>query len=97
MQKRQNTSTCSLVPSRKGAYGNTHFSKRHQKSQKGKGYNNTIILMKSKPKHTQKKKKSTSTEQVTPSTWTRAKHLTLIHKTSLSLIWRDLMDGPLGG
>jgi len=38
-------------------------------------------------------------EQLTSSTWTCAKHLTLSCTTSLSLKWRDmdLMDAPLGG
>ncbi|GAB0179302.1 mitochondrial enolase superfamily member 1 [Grus japonensis] len=38
-------------------------------------------------------------EQLMPSTWTCAKHLTLSRTTSLSLNWRDvdLMGGPLGG
>ncbi|KAJ7413921.1 hypothetical protein WISP_87622 [Willisornis vidua] len=38
-------------------------------------------------------------EQLTLSTWTYAKRLTLSHTTSLSPNWRDmdLMDGPLSG
>ncbi|GAB0179362.1 mitochondrial enolase superfamily member 1 [Grus japonensis] len=41
----------------------------------------------------------TREEQLTSSTWTCAKHLTLSHTRSLSLNWRDmdLMDGPLSG
>ncbi|GAB0180274.1 mitochondrial enolase superfamily member 1 [Grus japonensis] len=37
--------------------------------------------------------------QLTSSTWTCARHLTLSRMTSLSLNWRDMdsMDGPLGG
>ncbi|GAB0182781.1 mitochondrial enolase superfamily member 1 [Grus japonensis] len=37
--------------------------------------------------------------QLTSSTWTCARHLTLSRMTSLSLNWRDmdLMDGPCGG
>lgn len=51
--RRQSSSNCSFFCSRKGAYGNAHFFKRHQKSHKEKGYNNTTILTKSKPKQTQ--------------------------------------------
>ncbi|GAB0204760.1 mitochondrial enolase superfamily member 1 [Grus japonensis] len=37
--------------------------------------------------------------QLTSSTWTCARHLTLSHTTSLCLNWKDMdsMDGPLGG
>jgi len=38
-------------------------------------------------------------EQLMPSAWTCARHLVLLHTTSLTLKWKDmdLMDVPLGG